>query len=505
MRGAVRVERAEVPFERGQRLARELAGSPTTAPIALMALVALLSLVCLSCESLWVDEASSYWISQLRGENLYNIGFSYDAAMPLYYAALHLWLAFGHSEFAIRSLSVVCAIASVGALYGLGHELFGRRAAFFAGLLFAVAAPTIRYAQEARGYALVILLSICAVWSFVRAVRRGGPLHWAVFGATCLAAILTQTQAAMLLPALGASILIGRDRARHAWLALGLVLIGSLPFLLRAAGRFASAQLPDIGHLFSRLLDPTSSGAVYGMVGLATGIVGAVMISRRTRWVTQHGFALALVGGWAVFPIVLQWMVSSSLSLHAPRYAAVSLPPVMLLLGIAIAALSPRAVRLALAGGLAVVSLVSVFNVVTGTQKEDWRGVVAFVAQRSEVGDGIVFFAPGVAPAFSYYEADHNTMPAHVYPYEGWRTTEWDKPQEPPLEETINASGDSFRGRRRIWFVRSHFAPTSPDDLRRRDYPLLLELLRRDYRRVDIPDDGSTGISVFLYERKPNA
>ena len=58
--------------------------------------------------------------------------------MGLYYVLLHGWIALGDSEFTVRALSAIFAVATIPVVYGLTRRIFRGRAALTAALLLAL-------------------------------------------------------------------------------------------------------------------------------------------------------------------------------------------------------------------------------------------------------------------------------------------------------------------------------------------------------------------------------
>ncbi len=118
------------------------------------------------------------------------VGFS-ESAPPLYYALAWLWTQLtGTGEVGLRSLSALAGVATVPVAYLLGAELRGRRAGLTAAALVAVNPMLLWYSQEARGYALLVLLTALAALYFFRALRgtsRRDLALWGVFSALALA------------------------------------------------------------------------------------------------------------------------------------------------------------------------------------------------------------------------------------------------------------------------------------------------------------------------------
>jgi predicted membrane-bound mannosyltransferase len=77
----------------------------------------------LSKESLWLDEVQSWWFASDFGRALA----AEPTNPPLYYTTLHFWMSwFGTSEAALRSLSILPGVLSVGLVYALAKKLFAR-------------------------------------------------------------------------------------------------------------------------------------------------------------------------------------------------------------------------------------------------------------------------------------------------------------------------------------------------------------------------------------------
>jgi len=118
------------------------------------------------------------------------VGFS-ESAPPLYYALAWAWTQLtGSGEVGLRSFSALAGVATVPVAYLLGDELRGRRAGIAAAALVAVNPMLLWYSQEARGYALLSLLTAVAALYFVRALDRGRRADltgWGIASALALA------------------------------------------------------------------------------------------------------------------------------------------------------------------------------------------------------------------------------------------------------------------------------------------------------------------------------
>lgn len=141
--------------------------------ITVMALV--LRLLLLGQDSFWADEISSVIRAQLNRDEFSELMRSVPA-MALYYALLRFWIFLGDNEFTVRLLSVGFAVITVPLVYLLGKRLFHTKVGLIAAVLLAVNAFHIQYSQEARSYALVVLLVTLSSLFFARGVER--PSSW---------------------------------------------------------------------------------------------------------------------------------------------------------------------------------------------------------------------------------------------------------------------------------------------------------------------------------------
>jgi hypothetical protein len=154
------------------------------------------------------------------------VGFS-ESAPPLYYALAWFWTQLtGTGEFGLRSLSALAGVATVPVAYLLGLELRGRRTGIVAAALVAVNPMLLWYSQEARGYALLVLLTAVGALYFARAlasdVRRDVRL-WGIASALALA-----THYFAIFPIALEALWLLRRRGREAFAGLWVVLLAGL-------------------------------------------------------------------------------------------------------------------------------------------------------------------------------------------------------------------------------------------------------------------------------------
>ncbi len=118
----------------------------------------------IEAQSLWYDEGNSAYAATQSAPQIIAAA-ARDIHPPAYYLLLAGWedLA-GRSELALRMLSALASVLTVALVYALGARLFERPTGALAAFLVAINPFQVWYAQEARMYALLGLLSAASVW-----------------------------------------------------------------------------------------------------------------------------------------------------------------------------------------------------------------------------------------------------------------------------------------------------------------------------------------------------
>ncbi|MGD1056766.1 MAG: glycosyltransferase family 39 protein [Solirubrobacteraceae bacterium] len=137
----------------------------------------------------------------------------------------------GTGEIALRLPSALAGIATVPVAWAIARELSSRRAAIVCAVLVAVNPLFVWYSQEARAYALFVVMAALAILCFLRALREPTSKRMAVFALTGALALLTHYFAVFLL--IPMVLLLLRDRAtrRVALPAVAVLLIVGLALL----------------------------------------------------------------------------------------------------------------------------------------------------------------------------------------------------------------------------------------------------------------------------------
>ncbi|WCO69076.1 glycosyltransferase family 39 protein [Iamia majanohamensis] len=393
------------------------------------ALAALLGAWGLGRSPLWMDETFSLGATAQLAPTIRGTG----GTMALYYVLLDGWVAVvGTSAPALRALSVVCVAACVVVTARLARHLLTPTEGLVATAVVAAMPGLARYAQEARSYALVALLTAGLWAALVAAVRADGTdgpppgsarsPWWVALAALATLGVAAHGLFLLQLAAALGSLLALPGRARLLRAAAGAVVA---PLALFAAMAVAgldgvatwvapldAGQVADVGRL---LLAPA---ALPALVLLALAGVGAVHLLRRpgdawTRWC-----ALVPVA-WAVAPSVLLIALSAVRPSLVDRYVVASVPGVALLVAVGAVA-TARACGVGGGDRRRTVATVAVGVVLVGAlgagqlavharSGYGWDAAAATVAARAEAGDAVVFPS---SPVRHPFEAAWREVPA---------------------------------------------------------------------------------------------
>ncbi|HWQ14952.1 MAG TPA: glycosyltransferase family 39 protein [Roseiflexaceae bacterium] len=338
---------------------------PLAAPAAFFLLALALRLYAIDRQSLWYDEGLTVALAQRPLAQIARDAAA-DVHPPLYYWALHAWVAlFGASEAAARSLSALCGALTAALTCLIGRRWFGSAAGALSGLAAAVSPFAVHYGQEARMYALAGLLATLlwlALERWLAATEERGPgtgdrhpgAAWPwllLYAAAALAALLTHYfMAAFVATAAAAGV---ATLHRRGWFQGGRSPPWSslVPFTL-AHLALAAAYLPLVWGSRARLegwslakeptgplfilsdalrvfaLGPTAAPEDWPWLALFGGLLLAALLRPALR-PARVWFAAA----WLLVPLAAIVLLSLGQPYYRPRFLLPALPAFHLLLG----------------------------------------------------------------------------------------------------------------------------------------------------------------------------
>jgi len=162
-------------------------------------------------QELWIDEALSFYTTTTRVD-LDGVLLA-EYTPPLYNLLLWRWGGWvGTSEANMRMLSVIFGTLFILAVIWAGATFFNRRVGLWAGAFAAIAPIHIYYSQEARAYALLVLVLMLSSVLLWRALRLQTPASWVMATTTGMLALYTHYFAILALLPTTFMVLIGQHR-----------------------------------------------------------------------------------------------------------------------------------------------------------------------------------------------------------------------------------------------------------------------------------------------------
>ncbi|MEW5991774.1 MAG: glycosyltransferase family 39 protein [Chloroflexota bacterium] len=352
------------------------------APIGIVvAIAAALRINDLGFRSLWLDEVATAQVVRLRDLAAVVDYVTRDpSATPGMYVLTWSLRWLGNDELAIRLPYALAGLLTVVALFALARRLYGTATGLVAAALFAILPFAIFYSQEARSYALLMLLGALLMLAAYRAVTRGHALDWVV-----LAAIGTLN---LYVAYLAISVVAA------AFAYVGLILAGNLAMTWRATGLrtaladtvrpaawaalalifVAVAYLPWFGHLATFLGRPDQG---FGRAAAghratfeeANALLQQLDLQGLLLWLLVVGITRTMIdllrGQWKASLVPLTWFGIPLLGFALgtgggivtiwPRYFGALYPAAILLCAIGVEGLARAAGSLVRAGRAAMV------------------------------------------------------------------------------------------------------------------------------------------------------
>lgn len=354
---------------------------------AALATGALLRSAALGRESYWLDELSSIVIARRPWPALLDRLATADYHPPLYFALLKLWCArFGYGEAAVRAPSVLADLAAVAFGYLLAGRLAGRRAALCAAALLACSPFCVQHAREARGYSLLLALSLAATWLLVRAAPSFRARSLAPYALVAAALPYTHVFGVFTLAAhagYAAAVAGRRDQGLRPLLrSFGAMALAAAAFLPWLPATLAQAARARAGFWLTRdtMLWLTFSWweegplAVWTLVTLAAAAVAVARAGRGSRAVA----ALLALGVALPTAVPFAWSLAAR-PVFQPKYGIAAAGLALVAAALSFARLPRGVVLLTCALGVAA----SVATVHLRTDHDQWRELAAFASRES--------------------------------------------------------------------------------------------------------------------------
>jgi mannosyltransferase len=451
-----------------------------TTLVLLMLIAFALRLPAIGRDSLWFDEAFTYFIAANLSWQEILTNKIQSAHPPLYYFFLHYWLKLvPDSDGAGRLLSLFWSVAFVPLVYLLARQFLpGRRLASLAAFMAAVSPFIAIYSSELRMYTQALFLVTAGTLAYVYAVKRERPLFWGLFIAAFTAALYTHLFAVFALAGVGLHGLLIRSRQpRSFWLLIGATAVVGLLFLpwiiviLSDWGNSAGSLRPLTGDRFIFAFDPVKplrmlTYPLFGAsdsFGLHDSILYKGVALFLTLWlliILSLEFRKAARAGeldvWQLFPALMLGAIVGLPSLLyylrpfflPDRSVTIALPYLLILVTWGV---TRRASPLPWTVYLTILTMIvgSGLYLAGDNFKEPYRQTAAYILQHYEPGDTVLH-----THDFSYLPVMRYTRQAN---FAAHARIEGDLPRPSVVYETINGAlwpyQEVARIDGRIWLI----------------------------------------------------
>lgn len=378
--------------------------------LLLLASCAALRLVCLTCKPFWFDECFSVEVARIGWIHFLRLLWWREANMSLYYLLLRAWLNFGQGEFYIRGFSVFISVATLPAIYWLARLLYDRRVALVAAALFAFNAYSVRYAQEARSYALFLLLATLASAFLVRLLREPRRRNWLGYVACSTLAVYAHLYALLLVVAHWLAVRqflsdkhsdrstnLLSQQLRRAWFTIGVAVLPLLIFVAKTgAGPIRWIPRPGIRDVLV-FYQHLSAGGWSLLALYALAIMAALMPYRKRLFariqepdVWRAQFLLI----WLFFPVLLTVVLSFARPVFLGRYMIFCLPALLILVSAGLTRIHQAWLLGIALGAILLLNLQGVQFVYAhdfDNERDASGAATSFILDHAMAGDAIIF------------------------------------------------------------------------------------------------------------------
>ena len=364
----------------------------------------------LTLQSLWVDEGYALYFTDGNFPKVMRTIVQPQHNGPLFYFLLFWWRQIaGDSDFAIRFLSVILNVLTLPLLFRWAKRLFTERTAFIACWLFAFSPFSLWFGQEAKMYALHMMVATASSLVLTEAFLRGGWWRWTLYAFLASMVLYSHFFGAFLVAGqLGMAFLLGWRRRRRLLayvVTMSLLGLAHLP-LVRVGWQILRYYKPRdlwrgfvplgtmvqdaIGNYFYRLSVPSVPWSLFLLpAGLA--LVGAVTILRpcpkKERWVVVIQ---------ALAPVLIFYPISFRAPVYAAKYLSAVVPALFILVAWGVENLArlwrPLGALLLILGMLMTNGIVRDLTDPTA-QRADWRFVAHYIEAHEGPNDIIVVSA----------------------------------------------------------------------------------------------------------------
>jgi mannosyltransferase len=355
----------------------------------LVAAGAALRFATLDLQSFWIDEGATVRLLRQDFDGMLDGIPVTEKTPPLYYLVAWLWTRpFGTGEVGVRSLSALVGTLTLPVVFAAGRRLVSERAGLIATALAAFNPLLVWYSQEARAYALLVLLAALALLFFARAMEgeRRALAWWP--GASALALATHYFALFVVLPLAVWLVHRGPDRrgAVRAVAGAGVAGAALLPLAIDQSGNTGSNFITGTGLVTRVFQVPKQLLLGFDAPAEAALTAAAIVVAAAGAWLalTRGSGRTRLTAGVLAAAVAIPLVLAlAGADFLIARNLIAAWVPLAVVLGAGFAA--TRRVGPALAATLCALSITCIVAVFTRPefQRDDWRGVAEALGEVS--------------------------------------------------------------------------------------------------------------------------
>ncbi|MBA3871690.1 MAG: glycosyltransferase family 39 protein [Anaerolineae bacterium] len=374
------------------------------------------------------DEAFSvqYWAGQPLSVSLAKTA-TIEPHPLLTYAIFRGWgLIAGTSELAMRFLPALIGLLGIPAIFAIGKRLGNKQIGLVAALLFALHPFEIWHAQDVRNYAIWAGMSLIALWLGLRALDKQRNRDWLLYAVVASVAANIFYMELLTIAAFGIYVLItywGKWKTIFLWsvaaaiaggLSIASFVIFQLPLFMHGGYPGSVGGALNISEMWTHFLPVLNFGEITLPLETLDGlwsVIAIVLLSGLVvLWLKQRRMALWLTL-LALLPPIFLTVLSTRLSVFAPRYILSVAPAFLLIFASLIVFLYQQ--KRSIIAPLGAVILLSGWLVISGAslrnyyfdpayaKTKNWPVLAHYLQQNSQPDDVIIQSAAD--SAFGYY------------------------------------------------------------------------------------------------------
>ena len=384
-------------------------------------------------ESLWLDEAASYFISNSTSiGNVWSAAFN-DHHPPLHFISLWVIRIFGENEFWLRFPSACAGILTIIVVFFLAREIANEKAGLISALILAVSPIHIYYSQEARMYAFAVLFVTLAYYAFFRACKSRQWYDWTLLGVACAAAFYSHFYTGFATITLIIGYFIVRIKEFHfsEWKgtigsinsiiptdfksfvfgeAFAFLLIVPIIGSFLNQSQYFSTGTFNWGLSFWNIPLSTFSAFSFSIEILAIFMIILMIFGLWFTWRLSKNSAIAL-GFFLFIPMIISMYMSSSIPFNV-RYHLYLITIFLTIVGIGIEGFTHilnenKGIYVAFAI-IILFSIMPLSAYYSNMHKEDWRGFSANLQKITQPGDIIVPLPNYMVQPLQYYYSNQS-------------------------------------------------------------------------------------------------